>query len=247
MGVISDLIKAGVDPDLIEKVHGEIIEASHSPASTVKTARQERNQRYYENRKNRLNGRLKASESVLNKELSQIKTIKTEIQTGSRACAESESNLLSLLESKEERKTLVQTSPKPKDKSPEKELILDVVAGWNDGLAECWRLPKVRDITTARQSAILARGRDFLEIYEFADVRAGFAELFSRIEGSIFLRGEANGFKCDFDFAVTKQSFTKIMEGKYEGSRQEKYSDNASRTNGGGRAAQAVPYRRRYD
>lgn len=58
MGVIADLIRAGVAPELIEKVHNELVETAQSAAPV--TARQARNARYYQARKERL----KASESV---------------------------------------------------------------------------------------------------------------------------------------------------------------------------------------
>lgn len=66
MGVIADMIRAGIDPEIIERVHDELVEASRTQ-QPVKTARQERNARYYEARKERL----KASESVL------VETLKT--------------------------------------------------------------------------------------------------------------------------------------------------------------------------
>jgi len=40
------------------------------------------------------------------------------------------------------------------------------------------------------------------------------------VRGSPFLRGEANGFRCDFDFVTRASSFTKIMEEKYAPTRQ---------------------------
>jgi 5-methylcytosine-specific restriction endonuclease McrA len=46
MGVIADLIRAGVDPELIEKVHDELVETAQSAAPM--TARQARNARYYD-------------------------------------------------------------------------------------------------------------------------------------------------------------------------------------------------------
>lgn len=59
MGAIADMIRAGVDPDLVERVAMEMVETARH-GLPVRTARQERNARYYDNRK-----RLKASESVL--------------------------------------------------------------------------------------------------------------------------------------------------------------------------------------
>jgi len=67
MGVIADMIRAGIDPEIIERVHDELVEASRAQ-QPMKTARQERNARYYEARKERLKG----SETVLDK------TVKTD-------------------------------------------------------------------------------------------------------------------------------------------------------------------------
>ena len=65
MSVIADLIRAGVDPDLVAKVAEEMVESAKAVAP-ARTARQERNARYYENRKERLKAS-ESSETVLNK------------------------------------------------------------------------------------------------------------------------------------------------------------------------------------
>jgi hypothetical protein len=49
MSVIADLIRAGVDPDLVAQVAAEMVEAARS-AGSARTARQERNARYYANK-----------------------------------------------------------------------------------------------------------------------------------------------------------------------------------------------------
>jgi hypothetical protein len=105
-------------------------------------------------------------------------------------------------------------------KKQQVELFQTVVGLWNDTAAEC-RLVEVRDITPKRQSAILARSKDLTKTYDFPDVLEGWRALIGRVRGSPFLRGEANGFRCDFDFISRATYFTKIMEGKYE-TRQEK-------------------------
>jgi len=86
---------------------------------------------------------------------------------------------------------------------------------WNDLASGC-RLVAVRDITPPRQAAILARSDDLVKTYEFPDALAGWRKLMGLVRGSPFLRGERNGFRCDFDFVTRASSFTKIMEGKYE-------------------------------
>lgn len=73
--IVSDLIRAGVAPELVSRVAAAIAEARAEGAiCNQRSARQDRNQRYYEARKERL----KTSESVLNK------TNKT-VSDGSRA------------------------------------------------------------------------------------------------------------------------------------------------------------------
>jgi hypothetical protein len=78
--LVADLIRAGVDPDLVARVASEVQEAFErgaaacAPVQTVTpTARQERNRRYYEAKK----GRLKPSENKTvktNKTLSDAET-----------------------------------------------------------------------------------------------------------------------------------------------------------------------------
>jgi len=95
------------------------------------------------------------------------------------------------------------------------ELLQTVVGMWNE-LATACRLVAVRDITATRQAAIIARSDDLVKTYDFPDPLAGWRRLMGLVRGSPFLRGELNGFRCDFDFVVRASSFTKIMEGKYE-------------------------------
>ena len=83
-------------------------------------------------------------------------------------------------------------------------------------MATAVRLVAVRDITPTRQAAIIARSEDLLKTYDFPDAIDGWRKLMGLVRGSPFLRGELNGFRCDFDFAIRASSFTKIMEGKYE-------------------------------
>ena len=83
-------------------------------------------------------------------------------------------------------------------------------------MAAANRLVAVRDITPPRQAAIVARSDDLIKTYDFPDALAGWRKLLGLVRGSPFLRGELNGFRCDFDFVTSASSFTKIMEGKYE-------------------------------
>lgn len=63
MGVIADMIRAGVDPDMVERVHDEIVAAAVQSVAPVRTARQGRNARYYAK---------KASERRLNASYSDV-------------------------------------------------------------------------------------------------------------------------------------------------------------------------------
>ena len=100
------------------------------------------------------------------------------------------------------------------------ELCQMVVALWND-LAASLRLPEVRDITASRQAAIRQRSKDLVETYDFPDPLAGWRAAAGKVRASPFLRGES-GFRCDFDFLVRASSFTRIMEGRYEGTTQKR-------------------------
>lgn len=95
------------------------------------------------------------------------------------------------------------------------ELFQSVVGMWND-MAAGLKLVAVRDITHPRQAAIIARSADLTKTYDFPDALEGWRKLMGLVRASPFLRGEANGFRCDFDFLTRASSFTKIMEGKYE-------------------------------
>ncbi len=95
------------------------------------------------------------------------------------------------------------------------DFIQSVVSQWNE-TASRYRLPQVKDITVPRQAAIMARAKDLTETYDFPDPSTGFVSLFNHVQASPFLRGEANGFRCDLDFCIRSSSFTKIMEGRYE-------------------------------
>lgn len=95
------------------------------------------------------------------------------------------------------------------------DLIQTVVGDWNN-LAANLKLPQVSHITPQRQSNILRRAKELVEYYDYAEPIAGFQDLFSKIRGSPFLRGDTGKFRADLDFAITLSSFTKIMENRYE-------------------------------
>jgi hypothetical protein len=221
VAAIREMLAKGVAlDDALDVV--EAFEAQLEPP----TARQARNQRYYQARKERLKERLKASElrrppdkTVKTPEASESVLIKT-------ALARVEDNLLPLeiaggfqeegvsQVSNETFETLVPET-KIKTRKQNVELFQTIVGMWNE-MASGLRLVAVRDITPTRQAAIVARSEDLVKTYDFPDPIAGWRKLMGFVRGSPFLRGELNGFRCDFDFVTRASSFTKIMEGKYE-------------------------------
>jgi hypothetical protein len=105
--------------------------------------------------------------------------------------------------------------PKLKTSTETTELLRCVGEGWNE-LAHSFRLPTIGKLTDKRKSWVVARAKELVSDYEFENPIDGFSFLFEKIKSSKFLRGEANGFRCSFDFAFNQTSFTKIMEGQYE-------------------------------
>lgn len=85
------------------------------------------------------------------------------------------------------------------------------VAEWNS-LASEIGLPTVQKITEARRKKLAARLRDCGGI-------EGWRVAMGKIRGSPFCRGELKEWKADFDFVLQESSFVKLMEGKYDGSR----------------------------
>jgi hypothetical protein len=86
------------------------------------------------------------------------------------------------------------------------------VAEWN-ALASELSLPIVQKLTEYRKRKLAARLHDSGGI-------DGWRKALAKIRGSPFLRGEtANGWRADFDFLVQESSFVKVLEGKYDGSR----------------------------
>lgn len=106
-------------------------------------------------------------------------------------------------------------------KNADQELLRWFGESWND-LAENLGVPQARELTKSRQTNIRQRAADLVKIYDFPDARTGFANVFARIRGSPFLRGESGSFRVGIDFVVKKENFTKIMEGKYEDRTQAK-------------------------
>ncbi len=82
-----------------------------------------------------------------------------------------------------------------------------VVEAWN-AMAERVGLAKVRRLTPERQRKLVQRIKQ--------NTIDEFTEAIGAIEGSPFLRGENNrAWRADFDFLLSPQKFTKLIEGTY--------------------------------
>ena len=109
--------------------------------------------------------------------------------------------------------------PKAKKNTAEADAIVDDFLVKYDLLATAVGLPKVRAITNTRRTHILARGRDLVSVFDFADAQSGFTELFNKVRGSPWLSGAQSGdrkWKADIDWLITESNFVKVIEGKYE-------------------------------
>jgi uncharacterized protein YdaU (DUF1376 family) len=95
------------------------------------------------------------------------------------------------------------------------QLLRTTAEAWNE-LANSLGLATVAKLTDARKVAITRRAKELVEDFDFENPAAGFSELFSKIRGSPFLRGNESSWRCDFDWCFALSNFTKIMEGKYE-------------------------------
>ena len=94
------------------------------------------------------------------------------------------------------------------DQSLENE-IQDVVRAWNE-LADERDLPKITKVTPTRRKQIVAR----LKEYDVDD----WSKALTAIYRSKFLCGENDrGWKANFDFLLQPSSFTKLIEGAYDG------------------------------
>ena len=117
-------------------------------------------------------------------------------------------------------------SKRKKRSSADKELADRVTDEWNAIARDFPRLSAVKAITDQRESAVLARAKELVDCFDAPDAIAGFLSWANKIRGSPFLRGE-KGWKPSFDWAVKPANFTKIMEGVYdhtEENRSERYN-----------------------
>jgi len=88
----------------------------------------------------------------------------------------------------------------------------EIRAAWNAMAGES--LPNVIRMTKKRKSAIQSRWRD-------DDWKEHWSEALAKIPERPFLMGDNDrGWKADFDFFIKPDTVTKILEGKYAGSRR---------------------------
>lgn len=95
------------------------------------------------------------------------------------------------------------------------------VDAWN-ALASETGLPQVQRLTEPRRRSLKQR------LAECGGIE-GWNSALARIRGSPFLLGEGpKGWRADFDFVVQAKSFTKLMEGSYDGRNQDRTATDAA-------------------
>jgi uncharacterized protein YdaU (DUF1376 family) len=114
-------------------------------------------------------------------------------------------------DTEEERKKVEATPPSPVAAIVKKIThsfdMEKALEAWNH-MASTHGLPKVQNFTAPRKAKLLKR----LE---------GWQAAMDKIAQSPFLTGDNDrGWKADFDFVLQQASFTKLMEGKYDGQRR---------------------------
>ena len=110
----------------------------------------------------------------------------------------------------------VKIAPEKKAKSakPEEVSVFAQIVGMYHEM--CPDLPKVTEITAARESALRARMQD-IEEKTPGQLFGTFGELFAHVQGSSFLRGEnKRGWRANFDWLMNPQNFAKVMGGTYD-------------------------------
>lgn len=93
----------------------------------------------------------------------------------------------------------------------------EVKSWWN---SLNYNLSNIKDITPTRKTNIKARIKQSGSLEDFK------REVENGIRNSSFLQGENDrGWKCDFDFVIKSENYTKIIEGKYEDEGSGNYID----------------------
>ena len=86
-------------------------------------------------------------------------------------------------------------------------------------MAEKAGLSKVQRLTTPRYRSLAAR------IAEIGGIE-NWPMVLGKVSGNAFLTGSnKTGWRADFDFVLQQKSFTKLMEGGYDGSNRPAQSD----------------------
>lgn len=94
------------------------------------------------------------------------------------------------------------------------ELVDKIGSLWNVE-ARALGLPTINGFSDRRLAALRARIRE-MPTHGFEDPFVGFQAAMAKIRGSPFLLGQGQrGWKADFDYLVSAQGLTKILEGSY--------------------------------
>lgn len=94
-------------------------------------------------------------------------------------------------------------------------------------VAERCGLPSVQNFSDTRKRKLRQRLKDCGGL-------SGWVVALEKLEASSFCRGERNDFRADFDFLMQAQSFTRLMEGRYD----DRKPSDGSRPGGGGQQRQ---------
>jgi len=105
----------------------------------------------------------------------------------------------------------------PQTPKPDLQIAVD---GWND-MASKAGLPKVQRLTDPRKRSLSAR------LAECGGLE-GWQTALTKVRDSPFLIGEnKSNWKADFDFLLQQKSFTKLMEGGYDGTTKSPVKPNS--------------------
>jgi len=95
-----------------------------------------------------------------------------------------------------------------KDTTNEREDLFKIIM--DSFVSICTSLPKIQGLTPNRKKHISARLNEFGNIDKFIEV-------FKKAENSDFLKGNNDRkWRCDFDWLMKPDNFTKVLEGNYD-------------------------------
>lgn len=181
--LIADMVRAGVDPELIGRAAAVL---ANAPVVPTKTARQERNARYYQK---------KASEKRLNSDDQDVSDASSDLSSpeGSSPTPPSPKPLQS-----------IPPSP-PKGGSSPTDRAIQVFA---DQASQAG-IPVPRKVTADRRRKVEARIREHGEEAWAEACRRMAGSAFCRGEND-------RGWRADLDFLCQPKSFNGLLEGKYD-------------------------------